>query len=80
MAELEATSEAARYDIYRVSDLDDDGGTLRISRNVREFAQSLVDFLKELPLGVRPDSFTVDPALLTWSEPVEISWLDADEE
>lgn len=79
MAELEAATEAGRYDIYRVSGLGDDGGSLRVASDVRGFAQGLVDALKVLPKGVRADGFTIDPALLTWSEPVEISWLDADE-
>ena len=79
MAELEAATEAVRYDIYRVSGLGEDGGALRIATSVGDFARNLVDILQALPPGVRPDGFTVDPALLTWSEVSHLSWLDIDE-
>lgn len=79
MAELEAATEAVRYDLYRVSGLGDDGGSLCVAEDVRAFARGVIDALAALPQGVRPDGFTIDPALLTWSKAVEVSWLDADE-
>ncbi len=79
MAELEAATEGARYDIYRVSALGEAGGELRIAEDVSAFAAEIVAALEALPKGVRPDGFTVDPDRLRWSEPMPLVWLDADE-
>lgn len=80
MAELEAAAEGVRYDIYRVSGLGAEGGELQIAEDVGAFASQIISALAALPNGVRPDGFTVSPALLKWSEPLPLAWLDADEE
>jgi hypothetical protein len=79
MAELEAATEMPRYDIYRVSSLGPVGGELRIAEDVGAFAARIVSALEALPDGVRPDGFTVRPALLERSDPLPVAWLDADE-
>lgn len=79
MAELLTASEPPRYDLYRVCGLGPDGGRLRIAENIGEFARMVLATLSDLPAGVRPDAFTVDPALLTWSAPIHLDWLEVDE-
>ena len=46
IAELvEAAQAPERYDLYRVYELNPEGGKLRIARNIREFARSILDVL-----------------------------------
>lgn len=78
MAELIAAAEEAPYHIYRVSGLDEEGGSLRVSEDVGAFARGLIGTLKALPAGVRADGFTIEPAMLTWSEAVVVAWPEAD--
>lgn len=61
-----------RYDLYRVYDLTEKGGKLRISTNLKPFAQSLVDTLQQLPAGIRIDSISVDPNQLSFGQEVDI--------
>lgn len=79
MAELVAAAEGPRYDIYRVSEMDDETGVLRIAEDVGDFAASILGVLTTLPKGVRPDSLSISPALLTWSTPIPIGAPDPDE-
>ncbi|MBO9706705.1 MAG: DUF3883 domain-containing protein [Caulobacter sp.] len=79
LAELQAAAHAPRYHLYRVSELDDDGGVLRIAEGVPPVAISILTALDALPKGVRPDGFSLDPALFQWSDPVDLAWPDAEE-
>lgn len=78
MAELIAAAEETQYHLYRVSGLDEEGGSLRVSEDVGAFARALIGTLEALPAGVRADGFTIDPATLTWSAAVAVAWPDAD--
>lgn len=80
MAELEAAAGGAPYHIYRVSRLGPEGGELQIAEDFGRFAGGLLDLMAGLPAGVRPDGFTVDPGLLSWSDAVSLAWLDVDVE
>lgn len=79
MSELVAAAEGPRYDIYRISEMDNETATLRIAEDVCDFAASVLGVLKALPEGVRPDSLSISPALLTWSAPIPIGAPDPDE-
>lgn len=79
MAELIAAAQGPRYDIYRVSELGEEGGMLSIAENIGDFARGILKILSELPKGIRPDSLSVDPGMLTWQEPYYIAWSDAEE-
>ncbi|MBX3483091.1 DUF3883 domain-containing protein [Phenylobacterium sp.] len=79
MAELHAAAETSRYDLWRISGLNEDGGRLRVCIDFGPTARELIDRLKALPDGIRPDGFTVDPVKLSWSEPAALAWPDADE-
>lgn len=79
MAELETAAQVGRYDLYRVSQLDDDGGTLQIAEDVASFARKVLMTVTELPPGIRPDGFTVSPKLLIWGAPTRLKWLEAEE-
>jgi hypothetical protein len=68
MAELiEAAQGTERYDLYRVYELNADGGKLRVARDIREFAKTVITSLA-LPTGVRCDGFSVSVTNsgLTW--------------
>jgi len=65
---VEAAGSKERYDLYRVYSIDSDGGALRISEDIREFARAVVETLEALPEGVWPDSFSVNPDVLKWGK------------
>lgn len=69
---LEAAYSAEEYLVYRISELGDEGGVLRIGMDIRELARSIAAI--QLPEGVIPDSFTIDPGLLRWEEPIALRW------
>lgn len=77
-AELAFAAASDRpYEIYRVSQARNSEGELRVSSDMRELAQALVAVLGGLPEGVRSDSVSINPALLTWSEPVALQLPEA---
>ena len=57
-----------RYDLYRVYSLNEKGGKLRIARDMRGFAKSLIDVLGALPAGVQVDGISVDPARIKFEK------------
>jgi hypothetical protein len=79
MAEIAAAAQQPRYDLYRLSELGEAGGTLRVSEDISAFARDLIKNLDVLPGGVCADAFTIAPDLFTWSEPVTLSWPESDE-
>ena len=82
LAELKeaANLDRPQYDLYRVYDLTEDGGRLRIAPAIRNFAESVLDRLY-LPEGVRCDSVSVSPekAGLAWGEEIYIARPTGDE-
>ena len=81
-AELEVAVEtgAPRTEIWRVCDLDDEGGNLRRSTNFRALARSICDQLAIFGAGIVPDGWTIDPALLEWSESKALTFDEDPEE
>ena len=80
MAELQAAALIEPYELWRISNLNDEGGALERASAIGPFARDVVEALRSLPPGVRPDGFTVDPALLDWSAPVMLRTPDPEEE
>ena len=73
MAELHAMADASvAYRLYRLSELEEASGTLRISEQMATFAQNLLQSLHALPSGVSPDSFSIEPSAITFGEPMAI--------
>lgn len=63
------------YVIFRVHRLGPDGALLRRSHPINQFAQNLLAAQRAaLPAGISVDSFTVDPAVLTWEPEEVLSW------
>lgn len=61
-----------RYDIYRVYNIANGRGTLRISKGIGIFAEGILDILDDLPNGVLPDTISVDPTLLVFGEEITL--------
>lgn len=63
-----------RYKIYRLYEVDEDDGSgqLCISEDLRGFANNILHYNDTLPAGVRPDSFSIDPSIIAFGEPVQI--------
>lgn len=78
---LEAAASTMPYHIYRLYELNEDGGTLRISDDFRIFARSLQSAHDTaMPAGVSADGFAVLPEGigLSWSPPITIVAEDDD--
>jgi hypothetical protein len=70
--ELLQMREAGNYELYRVYDVVETCGILRIVRNMRAFAESILVILEQLPRGIRPDGISVSPEILDFGEPIPI--------
>jgi hypothetical protein len=68
-AEIIAMGQADnRYDLYRVYELNEIGGKLRIAEDMRNFANSIIASLNNLPYGVRIDGFSIEPDILPFGD------------
>lgn len=68
LAEIIKASGAVPYRVYRVFELNEDGGKLRISDDIRPLAQQLKTIHEaHLPNGIRVDGFSVEVSVLTWT-------------
>ena len=67
-----------RYDLYRVYKLSEKGGKLRIASGMRDFAQTILDGLDNLPGGVHVESISVDLKQIEsyFGEPIELFFQD----
>jgi hypothetical protein len=80
MAEIDTMANTPeRYDLYRVYSLDEKGGKLRIARDMRGFAKSLVDIFSALPTGVRIDGISLDPAQMDFGQEEYLTFPDDEE-
>ncbi len=72
--ELKAmATDSRRYDLYRVYELDDNCANLRISRDLRTFAISVLESLSDLTPGVSIDSISVPTDLLNFESAIELT-------
>jgi len=79
LAEIIEASGDTPYHIYRVFELNEDGGKLRISDDIRPLAKQLKAMHEaHVPAGVRVDNFSVTTGALTWG-PEEYFELPEDE-
>lgn len=58
------------YDIYRLYAVGESGALMRVVRDIRPQLEPLAEHLKTLPVGVRPDSFSFDPAFFNFDSAV----------
>ncbi|MDA7979553.1 MAG: DUF3883 domain-containing protein [Pirellulales bacterium] len=69
---LEIRDGGASYSLYRVYELDEQGGKLRIANNLTDFADQVIATLEELPQGTTVDSISVKPESLGFGEEILI--------
>lgn len=77
--ELVEMTRERRYDIYRVFDVSDSGGRLRIAESVGGFASMVLQGLSGLPAGVVADSVSLGPGSLPFG-PVQVVDVSQDPE
>ena len=70
-AEIEAAAEpdGPRTDLWRISQLDGDGGMLRRSINFRAVARKIISISDDCGPGLTPDGWTIATDRFEWSEP-----------
>lgn len=74
ISELRKIADAAeRYDIYRIYGASSEGASLRIVKNLRDFAQEVLKILATLPNGVLADGISVLPSSLPFEEEMLMS-------
>jgi hypothetical protein len=69
-----------RYDLYRVYAMTESEARLRVARDVKAFAEGILNSLASLPAGVTVDSVSVLPASVGAWEPETALTLTPDEE
>jgi hypothetical protein len=72
-AELVEMTGKRSYDLYRVSEVSDTSGNLRIAENVGDFAATVLKSLNQLPAGVRVDSVSVDISSLKFGKSIGLT-------
>ena len=60
------------YRIARLSLIDEDGGILRISEDVRDASLAILDGLSGLPSGVEADGFSIYPHTIVFGDPLRV--------
>jgi len=70
---------AERYDLWRVYMISGTEAKLRIANEMRAFARTVLDALKQLPQGVNPDGFSVDPDTLPFGKEMLIMGPEEDD-
>ncbi len=80
LAELREMTGGRRYDLYRLFELSEVSGRLRIAEDVGSFAESVLQGLRNLPKGVQVDSVSVDVAFLQFGSPLEVLVTISDED
>jgi hypothetical protein len=80
LAEIIEAAGMIPYRLYRVFDINEDGGKLRVSENLNSFAVNLKGLHEaHLPQGVRVDSFSVATSTLSWGAAETIEALELDD-
>ncbi len=69
----EMASGDGPYRIYRVYQLNDEGGQMRVSEDMRRRAQEILDSFRALPEGVAVDNLSIDPTRIPFGEPITIA-------
>jgi hypothetical protein len=70
-------SSAEPYYIYRVYEMTGDGAKLRISQEMRGFAERILKALEGLPAGVSSDGVSLSPSLLACGASADLLMPDA---
>lgn len=70
--ELLQMREATSYDLYRLYEVGDTYAQLRIARGLKDFAETVLATLEQLPNGVRSDSISVTPDILNFESPLSL--------
>lgn len=75
-----AAESGGPYRIYRVFAADAEGARLRISANLKDFAQGVLGCLVALPSGITVDAVSVDPGRILFDDEVALTSADEDDE
>lgn len=63
---------AERYDLWRVYEISGSEAKVRVAKEMRTFGKTALEALKQLPQGVTPDGFSVDPVTLPFGKEIQI--------
>ena len=72
-AELIEMTGKRRYDIYRVFELSDRSGIMRIAEHMSEFSAAILNTLTGLPAGVQVDSVSVDTSTINFGPAIALT-------
>lgn len=76
---IAAASDEIPYRIIRVYGLTEDGAFARISDDINGLASQILKRMENLPKGVQPEGFVIDPLALTWGAEIRIERPDEPE-
>ena len=70
--ELRQMRDTESYDLYRIYDVIEMRAKLRIARDMKSFAQTVLAVLEQLPDGIRSDSISIEPDVLNFEGPIDV--------
>jgi hypothetical protein len=75
--ELLKIQDGERYQIYRLFDIGEKGGLLRIAgTGLTQFAASVISVFQSLPPGIQPDGISFSPTKLNFGEEIPVFFAD----
>lgn len=77
---LQMSSSIERYDIYRVHMITEVSAQLRVARNMKSFAESVLSILNTLPTGITADSISISPSRLSFDPGITLTMSEFSEE
>jgi hypothetical protein len=72
-AELLEMTGKRQYDLFRVYEVSETSGSLRVAEDLRDFGAAVLQSLGQLPAGVRVDSISIDSRSLKFSQAVQLA-------
>jgi hypothetical protein len=73
---IEMNHSGEDYDIFRLSQVDENTAELRIASSVGPFAAKILASLQAVPKGVTIDAVSVSPSLLGFGAPINLNYDD----
>ncbi len=62
-----------KYDLFRVYNVTENSGNLRIASDLKKFSEKILEILEQLPKGVTSDSISVKPRIISFGNEVSLS-------
>lgn len=79
---IEMSKPDQQYDLYRVFEIDEGSQVahMRIAKDLEPLAETILKAIEQLPDGISPDGFSVNPANLEFGDTIDLVMIEDDQE